>query len=143
MESFIKLNKLDHKPIVWTGNSSFLLDETFSLFIVIAIGENQISNNKSDWSGNTLDAMNKYVSTITEGIVDKVDNSIKQTLNILILRILEEKSKVVVFWDWRIILTSDWLKPVQAVISCTVYDIGNFIFFECLLVFSDDFPGKV
>lgn len=48
MQPLIKLNKLNHKSIIWTSNASPLLDKTLGLFIIIAIGINKVSNNKSN-----------------------------------------------------------------------------------------------
>ncbi len=57
VESFMELNELNHESIVGTGNWSFLFDEGFSFFVVVAILEDDVSNNKGNRAGNTLNAM--------------------------------------------------------------------------------------
>ena len=36
VQSFVELNKFYHKAVVWTGDASFLFDELFSFFIIVA-----------------------------------------------------------------------------------------------------------
>jgi hypothetical protein len=117
----MELNKLDHESVVRTGNRPFLLYKTLRFFVVIPIFENYVSNYEGYRPGNALNAMDEDILLVLMGILDELDNSVKQALDVLVLRVLQEKSQI---------LDSLFLKPVLAVVSCAVYDVLDLVFFE-------------
>lgn len=76
-QPLIKLNKLDHKSIIGTSDASPLLDKALCFFIIITIGINKVSNNKSNRTWNSLDAMYKNISSVGKSIVNIINNSVK------------------------------------------------------------------
>lgn len=88
----MKLYELNHETIIRTGNNTFLLYKRFSLFVIISILENNIGNDKSNRTGDTLNTMNENIFFIFMCILNEINNSVKETLDILILRILKEES---------------------------------------------------
>lgn len=129
MDSFIKLDKFNHKAIVGASNSSSFFDKALSLFIIISLCEYEICYYKSDGSRYTLNAMYQNFPPISKRVIHKVNHFIKQTLYILILWILQEKSKIIVLRNWTIFLIFHIFKPIQTIISSTVHNISNLIFF--------------
>ncbi len=56
--------------------------------------------------------MHKYISAVTEGIIDEIDDSVKQTLNILVLGVLQEEGEIVILWLDRVLLTAQRFEPI-------------------------------
>lgn len=53
----MELNELNHESIVGAGDWSFLFDERLSFFVVVAVLEDDICDNKGNRARNTLDAV--------------------------------------------------------------------------------------
>jgi hypothetical protein len=62
--------------------------------------------------------MNKNFLFLFKSCLDELYNTIEETLNTFVLRILQEKGQVI---------KSLTLKPIFTVVSSTVYHMGNFI----------------
>lgn len=125
IESLMELNKLDHESVVRTGNRPFLLYKTLRFFVVIPIFENYVSNYEGYRSRDSLNAMDEHVLLVLMGVLDELDNSVKQALDVLVLRVLKEKSQI---------LDSLLLKPVLAVVSCAVYDVLDLVFLKSFVI---------
>lgn len=125
VESFMELNQLHHESVVRTGNWPFLLYKTLRLFVVVPIFENYVSNYKGYRPRDSLNAMNKDIFLVLMGILDELDNSVKQALDVLVLGVLQKKSQI---------LDSLLLKPVLAVVSCAVYDVLDLIFLKSFVI---------
>lgn len=135
MQSFIKLDQLNHKSVIRASYSSPLFYKTLSFFIIISICKYQVGYDKSYGPRNTLNAMYQNIAPITYCIVNKLNHSIKEALYILILRVFKKKSQVIVFWLILIIWMAKILKPIEAVITSTIYDVCYFVPFQHLLIF--------
>lgn len=88
VEPFMKLNELNHESIIWTGNRTFLFDKRLSFFVVIPVLENNISDNECHRSRNALNAMNENYFLVFMGSLNEINHLVKQTLDVLVLRIL-------------------------------------------------------
>jgi hypothetical protein len=87
VEPFMKLNELNHESIVRTGDWTFLFDKRLSFFVVIPVLKNNISDNECHWSRNALDAMNENVFLVFMGSLNEINHFVKQTFDVLVLRI--------------------------------------------------------
>lgn len=88
----MKLDELDHESIIWAGYSSFLLDELFGLFVIVAKFEDYESDYERDWSRYSLDAVNQHVCLILLAIKNQIYYDIEQALDVFILRVFQEES---------------------------------------------------
>lgn len=127
IQSFMKLYQLNHKSIVRTSYSSLLLDEKLSFFIIVAVFKNDEGYHKSYRSRYSLYAVNENVNFVFLCVLNELNNSIKQTLNILILRIFEKKCAIIYIFV---------LKPVLAIISCTINNSLNIMVLKNFPTFS-------
>lgn len=134
IKSFMELDKFNHETIVRTGDWSFLFDKRLGFFVVVTVFKDDVSDNKGDGSWDTLDAVDEYILFVFMSILDEVDDSVEETLNILVLRVFEEESKV---GDTR------GLEPVLAVVSCTVDDMFDLVFLEDGEIFGDFLSGEI
>ena len=126
IKSFVELDEFNHKAVIGTCYSSPLLDKKFSFLIIIPQFEDNVGNNKSNWSRYSLDAMNQNINLVFLAVLDKLYWPVEQTLNILVLGIFEEISEIV--------YTSTF-EPVLAVISCAVYYCFYFMLLQQLPTF--------
>lgn len=122
----MKLDKLNHKTIVGTCNYTFLLNERLSFFVIISVLENNICYDQGNRARYSLNAMNKNILFVFVCILNEIDNSIEKTLNVLILRIFEEKSKVGDVCR---------LEPIFAIIACTIYNMFNLMLLKDFIIF--------
>lgn len=125
IKSLMELNKLDHESVVRTGNRPFLLYKTLRFFVVIPIFENYVSNYEGYRPRDALNAMDEHIFLVLMGVLDELDNPVKQALDVFVLRVLQEKSQI---------LDSLLLKPVLAVVSCAVYDVLHLIFLKSFVI---------
>ena len=126
VKSFMKLDKLNHKTIVGTCNDTFLLNERLSFFVIVSILEDNICYNQGNRARYSLNAMNENILFFFVCILNEINNSIEKTLNVLILRIFEEKSKVGDVCR---------LEPIFAIITCTIYNMFYLILLKDLIIF--------
>ena len=126
IQPLMKLYQLNHKSVIGTCDSSSLLDKKFSFLVIIPQFEDNVWDHKGNWSRYTLDAMNQNIYLVFLTVLDKLYWSVEQTLNILVLGIFEEISKIV--------YTSTF-EPVLAVISCAVYYCFYFVLLQQLPTF--------
>lgn len=115
----MELYKLDHKAVVGAGNGSFLFDEGLCLFVVISVLKDDVCDNKGDRSGDALNAMYKDVFFVFVCILYKVDNSVEETLDVLVLGVFEEKGEI---------LNSLIFEPVFTVVSSAVDYVLDLVF---------------
>lgn len=128
IKSFMKLNQLNHEAIIRAGNYTFLFNEGFSLFVVITVLKDNISDNKGYWSGYALNTMDKDIFLVFMGILDEVNNSIKKTFDILILWIFEEEGEI---------RNSFGLKPILTIIPSTIDDVFDLVLLQSVKIFGD------
>lgn len=130
----MKLDKLNHKPIIGTSYNTLLLNERLRFFIVVSIFKDDICYNQGNRARNALNTMNENILFVFVCVLYKVNDSIKETLNILILRVFEEKGKVSDFFR---------LKPILAIITCAVYNVFDLVFLKSLIIFCNFFARNV
>lgn len=130
----MELNEFDHKPIIGAGDSPLRLDYLFCFLVVISKLKDNKCYNDGYRTRYALNAMNQNIGLVLLAIQDEVNGSIEQTLNILVLRIFQEKGQII-----YILI----LEPVFAVVSGAIYYRLYLIFLECLPRFCHLFPRNV
>ncbi len=83
----MELDKFNHESIVGTGNRSFLFDERFCFFVVVAVLEDNVCDNKGHRPGNSLNAVDEDIFLVFMCCLDEFDNFVEKTLYILVLRV--------------------------------------------------------
>lgn len=131
----MELNELHHKAIIRAGDSPFLLDEGLSFLVIEPIHENEVSKYKSDGARYTLYAMYENILFGPVRGVNEINNPIKQTFYILVLRILEEKGEVAILLLG--VLSFYILKPVLAIVPSAINDLCDILFDQCTLIFGN------
>lgn len=130
----MKLDKLNHKSIIWTSYNTFLLYERLRFFVVVSILKDDICYNQGNRARYSLNTMNENILFVFVCVLYEVNDSIKETLNILILRVFEEKGKVSDFFR---------LKPILAIITCAVYNVFDLMFLKGVIILSNFFAWDV
>lgn len=128
IKSLMKLYEFNHKSVVRTSNNPFLFHKGLSFFVIIPVFEDNISNNQSNRSRNTLNAMYQNILFIFVCILNEINNSIKETLYVFVLRVFEEKRKIG---------KTFWFKPILTVIACTIDDMLDVVLLESVKVFGN------
>jgi hypothetical protein len=111
-----------------------LFDEGLCFFVVISVLKDDVRDNKSDRAGDALNAVDKNVFLVFVCILYKFDNSIEEALNVLVLRVLEEKGKI---FDSLI------FKPVFAIISSAVDYVLDLMLIQRIIIFCHLFPRDI
>lgn len=130
----MKLDKLNHKSIVGTSYNTLLFDKRLSFFVVVSILKDDICYNQGNRARYALNTMNKNVLFVFVCVLNEVNDPIKETLNILILRVFEEKGKISDFFR---------LKPILAIITCAVYNVFDLMFLKSVIIFCNFFAWDV
>ena len=139
IESLVELDELHHEPVIGTRNGAPLLDEALCLLVVEAVHEDQVGDDESDGPGDALDAVHQHILLAAVGRVDEVDDPIEQTLDVLVLGVLQEEGQVVILLLPVVIHT---FEPVFAVAPGAVDDLTDVVILQTLLVFGHFLPRQ-
>lgn len=128
----MELNKFYHESIIGASDSSFLLHELLSFFIIAAHLEDDISDDNSHRSRYSLDAVNQNILLAFYVLLDEVYRSVEKTFDVFILGVLQKICQV---------CHLSILEPIFTVISSTVDDTFDLVFFNGFPTFSYFFPS--
>lgn len=80
--------------------------------------------------------MYEHIFTIFESRINKIDDPVEETFDILILRVLEEECEILIP-EIAIIIIFHRLKPIGAVVASTIHNFSDIVLYKYLLVFGN------
>jgi len=134
IESLVKPNELSHEGHIWISNLSSFTNEVQSIVKSCFICENHICQAHSSTSRNTLDTMNKNSTSFFLGCIEKVNNIIETTFDILSSMIFEIKTEI---------LNSFLNVVVSTIASCTVQYMSYTIILQFFVVLGHDVRSQI
>lgn len=134
IESLVKPNELSHESHIWISDLSPFTNEIQTIVKSCFVGKNHICQAHSGTSRYTLDTMNEYSTSFFLGCIEKVNNIIETTFDILSGVIFQIKTEI--FYSFLNVV-------VSTVASCTVQHMSNAVILQFFVVLGHDVRSQI